>query len=314
MALLAAILVFTFVGCSSSPAVALINGEELSKEMYMYYLNNDKVGYVMENSIRNPESFWESGTIEDMNAVSYIKQMALDEAVSGVVSRQKALEAGLTLSEGDKKRMTDYIDYLKEQGAESYQKFLSENFLSEKLLLEVIEIMTYEEIYMYHLIGAKEYFDTEMVRVKHILIKTVDDSMEPLPEEEVAAAREKAEAILADLQNGADFEAYIVSDGEDPGMSENPDGYIFGPNGQMVQEFTEASLGLEVGGVSGLVETSYGYHIIKKYPLDESFYESVKGVAAQEIGQEKEADYIAKMKEAVDSSLVVQTKEYNKIK
>ena len=53
---------------------------------------------------------------------------------------------------------------------------------------------------------------------------------------------------------------------EDPGIKSNPDGYIFG-EGEMVKEFEDSVKSLEFGAVSGLVETSYGYHIIKRLPL-----------------------------------------------
>lgn len=48
---------------------------------------------------------------------------------------------------------------------------------------------------------------------------------------------------------------------EDTGLAANPDGYAF-TTGEMVQEFEDATRALEPGQISGLVESSYGYHII----------------------------------------------------
>ena len=54
---------------------------------------------------------------------------------------------------------------------------------------------------------------------------------------------------------------------EDPGLSGNPDGYIF-TEGEMIDEFYQGAAALEEGEVSGLVKSDYGYHIIKREPLD----------------------------------------------
>ena len=51
-----------------------------------------------------------------------------------------------------------------------------------------------------------------------------------------------------------------------------PDGYTAGP-GEMVSAFEEASLALEVGGLSGIVESEFGYHIILRLPIDVGEYE-----------------------------------------
>ena len=308
--LLVTVLVLSFTGCNGNSVVATVNGENLTKDVYECFLKNAKVSYVLSNQIRNPEDFWVNGTIEDMNATSYIKQQALDEAISYMVIRQKAIETGYVFSEGNQAWVDSYIQSLKDQGAEEYQKFLSDNFFTEKILPGILTDMVYEGELPYHYMKVKEYFDTKAVRVKHILIKTVDDNNEPLPATEIAVAKLKAEQILAAVQNGANFEEYIESDGQDPGTASNPDGYIFGPNGGMVAPFLEASLNLAVDEISGLVETNFGYHIIKRYPLDDSFYNGAREALLGEIGYE---DYTTMIDEAIQNAVVVKMKEYDKL-
>ena len=59
----------------------------------------------------------------------------------------------------------------------------------------------------------------------------------------------------------------IRSDHTDPGKENYPDGYVFKP-GAMVAEFENAVLSLENYEISDVVETSYGYHILLRLPLD----------------------------------------------
>ncbi|MBR2021468.1 MAG: peptidylprolyl isomerase, partial [Clostridia bacterium] len=79
----------------------------------------------------------------------------------------------------------------------------------------------------------------------------------------------------SDFDANSEFDALIEKYNEDPGMESNPDGYYFG-KGEMVPEFEESAYSLEEGKTSGLVETSYGYHILLKLPLedDEAIYGS----------------------------------------
>ena len=85
--------------------------------------------------------------------------------------------------------------------------------------------------------------------------------------EEVTAAKAKADDLYKQIKDGADFDKLMNENSQDPGLATAPDGYEFG-KGQMVPEFEEASYALAVNEVSEPVETSYGYHIIKRVPLD----------------------------------------------
>lgn len=113
------------------------------------------------------------------------------------------------------------------------------------------------------LIDGKEKFMSEYWRAKHVLIKT-----EKMTDDEKQEARAKAEDILKQAQNGADFDALVTEYSEDPGSSINPDGYVF-TTGSMVQEFEDGTKNTQIGGFT-LVESSFGYHVIQRLPLDET--------------------------------------------
>lgn len=106
-----------------------------------------------------------------------------------------------------------------------------------------------------------DYYNSNYVRAKHVLVLAENDA-------DKKAAKKEAEKILALAKKGEDFDKLVESYGEDPGMAESPEGYVF-TYGEMVPEFEKASFGLEEGEISDIVETAYGYHIIKKESLPE---------------------------------------------
>ncbi|MCD8107557.1 MAG: peptidyl-prolyl cis-trans isomerase [Oscillospiraceae bacterium] len=123
----------------------------------------------------------------------------------------------------------------------------------------------------------RESLENDYVRVYHILISydhfEETEGYEDATEEELeAAALAYAEEILAALQESDDVETAVyeyAQDADDSGMVDNEVGYMF-TYGDMVEEFEEASFALEVGELSGIVESTYGYHII--YRLEQEEY------------------------------------------
>jgi len=98
----------------------------------------------------------------------------------------------------------------------------------------------------------------ESVRASHILVTAPADD-----EATRAAAREKAADLLARIRAGADFATLAREHSNDPGSAANGGDLGFFQQGQMVGPFNDAAFSLEPGVVSELVETEYGFHIIK---------------------------------------------------
>jgi len=97
------------------------------------------------------------------------------------------------------------------------------------------------------------------VHASHILIRT--------PEQADAAAKAKARSqagdLLAQLNKGADFADLAKKHSQDPGSAPNGGDLGFFSKGQMVQAFEQAAFGLKPGQTSDIVETPFGYHIIR---------------------------------------------------
>jgi peptidyl-prolyl cis-trans isomerase C len=113
----------------------------------------------------------------------------------------------------------------------------------------------------------------ERVKASHILVK-VDQGAD---EATKTKARQKAEGLLKQIKAGGDFAALAKANSEDPGSAiQGGDLGYFSP-GQMVPQFNDVAFKLAPGAVSDLVETQFGFHIIKvvdkqagrTVPLDE---------------------------------------------
>jgi len=81
--------------------------------------------------------------------------------------------------------------------------------------------------------------------------------------EAIAAARSRADGIMARINAGEDFETLMFEYSTDPGLAGNPQGYTFGPN-QMVPEFEQGTRALAIGQISGVISAPHGYHIIRR--------------------------------------------------
>ena len=78
-----------------------------------------------------------------------------------------------------------------------------------------------------------------------------------------ARARAKAESLLVEISRGGDFEQIAKRESMDPGSKELGGDLGWNRRGKMVKEFDEMMFALPVGRVSPIVETAFGYHIIR---------------------------------------------------
>lgn len=109
-----------------------------------------------------------------------------------------------------------------------------------------------------------QYRLPEQVEVSHILIKT------PLPgpdgkldEKGVAEARQRAEDLLKQVNAGGNFGELAKKYSEDPGSAKNGGSLGWIGRGQTVPEFEKVAFSLPKGQISGVVKSSYGFHIIR---------------------------------------------------
>ena len=154
----------------------------------------------------------------------------------------------------------------------------------------------------------KERFKApELVRASHILIKAKDvenkdgkldaEALKKAQEKAKADAKAEAEKILAELKAGGDFAKVAKGKSACPSGKEGGDLNYF-PKGQMVPEFDKAVFSLEKDKLSDLVETKFGFHIIKKTDHKQAGFEpldKIKNEIKEQLEKETIKDQVFKM-------------------
>ena len=116
-------------------------------------------------------------------------------------------------------------------------------------------------------------------------------------------ARAKAQQVLKEVRAGGDFAKLAAENSNDPGSAAKGGDLGFFPKGQMEPAFDTAVFALKPGAVSGIVETSFGFHIIKvleRRPARTAPFEEVSG-QIKEFLTGKQRD--AKLSEFADQAI-----------
>lgn len=267
--------------CGGGNYVAKAGGEEISEGEFRFYLSSIKSQ--MSGTELATDADWLNQEIEGMRAIDVAKDLALEMASQNIAYIKIAKNLGLELSEADlavaEELKRGFIaQYGSESLFKSYLEILGveEDFIdmlcqsqiySEKLMELAIEEdpITEEDIE-----EAKGSYVNDKLKAKHILFSIVeDDGFTRIPDEEIAKKKAVAEETYQKVLGGADFDALMFELSEDPGLETDPEGYIFGA-GEMVASFENTVRNLAENEV-GYTESDFGFHIIKRLPVDEDY-------------------------------------------
>ena len=199
------------------------------------------------------------------------EQIANKAAIDGIIV-QMAKDAGVQISEEDKASIEevfsdkDQLDSFANQGIDigRMKKLYENDYLITAYLEKMTEEVTDEEMLEYLKSQNGDDVDLTEYNTSHILFKTVDDSGNKLDDAKIAEQKQKAEDALKRVLNGEDFATVAKELSEDTGTKEEGGKYTFYNDGNTVEEYVNVAKNLKDGEIyPTLVETEYGYHIIK---------------------------------------------------
>ncbi len=119
--------------------------------------------------------------------------------------------------------------------------------------------VTESEVDVFYKQNLDRFKQAESVRARHILIGVPQTA----PADARSKARQTAQSVIGQLKRGVAFEEVARKMSSDTGSAQNGGDLGFFPKGQMTPAFEQAAFALKVGQTSGIVETPFGFHIIR---------------------------------------------------
>ncbi len=232
-------------------------------------------------------SIWDMEVEDGKTFGDSMKGMITEQLAQMIVLNSQAEEYGVSLSDEDNEAVEEYVENFKTNIGEDV---MEKEGITEDDVRAVVQQSTLAGYVYQAMLDAEEVELTDeekagatCIKVQHVLISTTDttkkdaegnnvDMTDEEKEAYQAEQRAKAEEALARAKNGEDFKALA-----DEYSSENAGfEFSFDKNGydpvnmtSMVEPFYTAAWALGEGEISELVESQYGYHIIKCVSLND---------------------------------------------
>lgn len=286
--------------------VAVVNGKPISAEVLAR-----EIGVIVQRAQAQ-------GQAPDDRGMAAIREVALDMLIKRELLSQESKKAGVMV---DKARIDKELDSYKKNfaGDKEFAAALAEAGTSEAELRRQIAgnyairdfvearfkgkaKVSEQEAKDFYNKNKTRFAQPEMARARHILIM----SKEGEAKADRARKREKLVQIKKELTGGADFAALAGRFSECPSKAQGGDLGAFG-RGQMVKPFEKAVFAMMPGDVSDIVETEFGFHLIKleeKKPARTVEFaeakEQISSFLAQEKMNEKVEAFLAEVRARAD--------------
>jgi len=208
--------------------------------------------------MRRLESLITAGvTVSDNEARELYRKSSLKvkfqyAVISGDDIRKQINPSDAELEAFFKKNAARYANAVPEERTITYFAFTANDVSGG------VQQPTQQEIQQYYNAHQSEYATPEQAKSRHILIKVAPGADAKTD----AAAKAKAEAILKQIQGGANFADLAKKNSDDPGSKDSGGELGFAQRGHMVPEFDNAIFTQKIGDTK-IVKSQYGYHIIQ---------------------------------------------------
>lgn len=219
----------------------------------------------------------------------------------------KALQVEINITDEDVEKSFNKLA-LNNGGNEKYVQLLAAKGMDASYVRNKIRIDLAIQRFIYLELGSdfpvseiemeSVYLQDKTASVRHILLRTEGKSSQ-----EKQNIYEQMEQILNRAKNGEDFSLLARTYSEDPGSRDRGGLYQDFARGEMMRSFEYAAFNVPIGEISGIVETPYGYHILKVLerkketrPLDVVREEIIVQIRRAKQGEVFQS-YMAKLKE-----------------
>lgn len=242
-----------------------------------------------------------------------LRQQVLESIIMGYLLDEKVQEANIVVTGNevtDQLRkiaaarkpplsLEEFRNKLEEYG-QNYEvvKEQIRRGLSYQRLIEIQSAgkinVTEEDARNYYSENPKQFEAPEQVRASHILIKPDANDPNTDPNQAKTKALAKIQGLLEQIKAGADFAELARTNSSCPSASSGGDLDFFS-RGQKEPAFEEAAFATDVNQVSGIVETSYGYHIIKVTDRKAAAiipFEQIKDQLINQLTQKKQSEFV----------------------
>lgn len=268
-----------------STVVMTVNGQNVTWADYYSWVYN----IVAQVESYYGEVDWTTEIEEGYTYNDWVREYCQVSASQYIAIEQGAKAAGVELTEEGRaeieKTLEDSITQYAAGDRDAFMAMLDNMFLTLDYFNYMNEVSYYYEEFFNATYGidGSQLSDEDAIafaedngymRAKHILYKILDDAGSALDEATVAEKKAAAEGALSELRACPDletmlttFEEILAAEGEDPGMTNYPDGYYF-TDGEMVESFENGTKALQPYELSDVIESPYGYHIILRLPLE----------------------------------------------
>ncbi|MFQ5382846.1 MAG: peptidylprolyl isomerase [Dehalococcoidia bacterium] len=212
----------------------------------------------------------------DISTVDFYRKV-LDEMIGAELLHQAALSKGYAASETEVSGQLDAVRSRFPNEAAFTQELSNQGLSLEKLKVMMAKDMSIDKFIRAEIAPRasvseaekKKFYEEnsekmkrpEQARVSHILVKVEPEA----PPEARAQAKKKAEDLRRRVEAGEEFAAVARESSDDPGTKAQGGNLSWVSRGQTVPAFEEAAFALKPDEMSGVVETQFGYHIIKLF-------------------------------------------------
>jgi peptidyl-prolyl cis-trans isomerase C len=234
-----------------SEVAAKVNGKEIPMKDVNFFVN------------RQLERAKTMGHAVTPEMEKDIRKQWIERIITRELLVQRAMAEKVVVSPADLEEALASAQHLKRtMPAEKLKRLIKADLMINKIIeAHVLSkiVITEKEAENFYSEQKDKFKKPEQVRARHILVK-IDPSD---PQEKKDTGRQKIESILAEVKLGKeDFSELAKKYSEGPSGPKGGDLGYFG-HGQMVPPFEKVAFALKTGEISDVVETQFGYHIIK---------------------------------------------------